>query len=119
MADAVYLLIPLYITAPPALGPQQPTREATDPALISKPPPSAPAEPMSYASLVKTGPPSGAAAAAGVASGNAGDASSKADGRSRGPVTKSVGEVAKSDEVKPLQQVIVIFCLCLFNMYTG
>jgi len=92
-------------SAPPALGPQQPTREATDPALISKPPPpSAPAEPMSYASLVKTGPPSGAAAAAGVASGNAGDASSKADGRSRGHVTKSVGEVAKSDEVKPLQQ---------------
>ena len=99
------------ITAPPALGPQQPTREATDPALISKPPPSAPAEPMSYASLVKTGPPSGAAAAAGVASGNAGDASSKADGRSRGHVTKSVGEVAKSDEVKPLQQVIVIFLM--------
>ena len=66
---------------------------------------------MSYASLVKTGPPPTAAAAV---SANQGDASGKADGgRPRGyagpQVAKSVGEAAKADEVKPTQQVIARF----------
>ena len=86
------------ISAPPALGPQQPAAAAAAPASAPQPPPSAPAEPMSYASLVKTGPSAAAASA------NPGDASGKADQRPRG----GYGEPPKSDEaaggVKTTQQ---------------